>query len=1119
MAIAAANTNKNREGFQKRHIKCWIVILFAALATIATLLTAGCKAKLSGPISLAPPFSRFLQGGGSYAVSVNCHPGEGILVRVAQDNIDVTLTLADGVGTDTVKVDSPSGRFGDEFLVFTCGPQSHHNILIQSQAKSDPGGTIGVALYSLSRATNSLTAAFRHMSDAGRKNVVRGEGVWAKVLSDLSAAAESWKNIGMQREYALSEFDIAYVHYMDLTEWRDAARHAGLAARAFAAIDDAAGKAAALQLQGAALEEAAAAMAGNASDTEKQHTFEASEALLQSAEKEQRTQGRLFDAAMSRDYLALNYYYQGREDAAMSEFELTERDFASLKEDTARGMVLQNMATINYENGSYAKAKSAFETLLPLMVKQDDPYLYATVLHNSALVLSVTGDLQKALERELESLEIHKVRNSRSGQARSLYAIGIAYQRLGDYDRALEYLKSALVLERQEVTASSTDQSRLVNQRGQMFAILVGIGNVERALHHYDSALNVHVEARALAVSEKSLARIELALGLDHAAKGQFDRALREFERALQRGAPDTNPYYVEIVVARSQALRGIGEPAVGLALVSEAARVAVANDNLREQAMLSAELASLKAGLGDKDEALKELVHAISLSERLRSDARSPELRATTTASQRDLYRQWVNLLLVGGHALTDRGPPQASVMEALSVADRSHSRALRERLRDEAVTSGPARTGDALTTFDELAGKRATLDSLLERDHVDPQRVGKLREEIALLHAKADLVNQQQGMDGPIGEGSLIEASGTQALLRDRLTGCALVEYLVTADSSWAWVVTGSDQVAVFRLPSESKINSLVQNLLRSLQATSATASWQDATDALANTVLKPALAGRTSDCLVIVPDGELHYVPFSLLASHLQANRDHPVAVSIAPSLQMLKASRAQDEMSAAKSRVVIFTPQSRSADTATAQPGLQALDSEVRAIQTAFGTEDTYVATPMEATREGIMHFDFSKFSVVHIATHGRVDSSNGSLSRLSFGNQNDACADLRAYDVSRLHLSSSLVVLSACDSGLGQLIDGEGLVGFVHAFIGAGAQSVLMSLWKVPDEATAQLMAAFYAALKHGRVSPGEALSIAQREMANSSRWGQPYYWAGFELFSTRLPNIASDRPN
>jgi CHAT domain-containing protein len=187
---------------------------------------------------------------------------------------------------------------------------------------------------------------------------------------------------------------------------------------------------------------------------------------------------------------------------------------------------------------------------------------------------------------------------------------------------------------------------------------------------------------------------------------------------------------------------------------------------------------------------------------------------------------------------------------------------------------------------------------------------------------------------------------------------------------------------------------------------------------------------------------------------------------------------------------------------------------AVDSEVRAIQTAFGTDDTYVATPLEATRAGIMHFDFSRFSVVHIATHGSVDASNGSLSRLSFGNPNDSTADLRAYDVSALRLNSSLVVLSACDSGLGQFIDGEGLVGFVHAFMGAGAQSVLMSLWKVPDEATAHLMGAFYQALKHGRVSPAEALGIAQREMASSAMWSQPYYWAGFEVVSTRLPSIA-----
>src|ERR1700683_1298724 len=139
MATVAAE-NKDQRSCLERHSERPALLRVAGVLAFGALpiLVSGSTAKSGGPALLAPPFSRFLKGGEAYTASVDCRHGDEVLFRVTQDNIDVTLTLADGVGDAAAKVDSPSGRFGDEFLVFTCGPQSHHDILIQSQAKSDP---------------------------------------------------------------------------------------------------------------------------------------------------------------------------------------------------------------------------------------------------------------------------------------------------------------------------------------------------------------------------------------------------------------------------------------------------------------------------------------------------------------------------------------------------------------------------------------------------------------------------------------------------------------------------------------------------------------------------------------------------------------------------------------------------------------------------------------------------------------------------------------------------------------------------------------------------------------------------------------------------------------------
>jgi CHAT domain-containing protein len=94
----------------------------------------------------------------------------------------------------------------------------------------------------------------------------------------------------------------------------------------------------------------------------------------------------------------------------------------------------------------------------------------------------------------------------------------------------------------------------------------------------------------------------------------------------------------------------------------------------------------------------------------------------------------------------------------------------------------------------------------------------------------------------------------------------------------------------------------------------------------------------------------------------------------------------------------------------------------------------------------------------------------------------------------------------LVVLSACDSGLGAKIPGEGLVGLPHAFLRAGAGKVLASLWRVNDPAAPALMSDLYQGLLRDGLTPEAALRRAQLKLAAHPKWRQPYYWAGFVLF-------------
>ncbi|MFP5285460.1 MAG: CHAT domain-containing protein, partial [Thermoanaerobaculia bacterium] len=116
--------------------------------------------------------------------------------------------------------------------------------------------------------------------------------------------------------------------------------------------------------------------------------------------------------------------------------------------------------------------------------------------------------------------------------------------------------------------------------------------------------------------------------------------------------------------------------------------------------------------------------------------------------------------------------------------------------------------------------------------------------------------------------------------------------------------------------------------------------------------------------------------------------------------------------------------------------------------------------------------------------------------------------------LTAKEVRELDLETDVVVLSACRTGLGRQVRGEGLVGLSYSFLAAGASSVVASLWNVDDRATAALMGRFHRELLGGR-PPAEALRAAQLHLRDETRWSAPYYWGGFVLQGDGLNNARS----
>lgn len=199
---------------------------------------------------------------------------------------------------------------------------------------------------------------------------------------------------------------------------------------------------------------------------------------------------------------------------------------------------------------------------------------------------------------------------------------------------------------------------------------------------------------------------------------------------------------------------------------------------------------------------------------------------------------------------------------------------------------------------------------------------------------------------------------------------------------------------------------------------------------------------------------------------------------------------------------------------------ALPRLTYSSAEADAISAVAPRGTTMVVKGFAANRETAMNSRIGEYQIVHFATHGFLDSEHPELSGMILtmvdpkGMRQNGLMPL--HDIHSLDLSAELTVLSACQTALGKDISGEGFLGLTHSFLSAGSNSVVASLWKVDDRATANLMTHFYESLFQQGMSTGAALRAAKLKTMKEKQWRAPYFWAGFVLQGENTNHIIVD---
>ena len=337
------------------------------------------------------------------------------------------------------------------------------------------------------------------------------------------------------------------------------------------------------------------------------------------------------------------------------------------------------------------------------------------------------------------------------------------------------------------------------------------------------------------------------------------------------------------------------------------------------------------------------------------------------------------------------------------------------------------------------------------------------------------------------------IISLSDTKDSLLDKET--MVFSYIIGKEASYGIAITKNNS-NIFPIPKRKELHFIVSNYLKSL-------TNPDKKDFslgidLYRQLIEPGME-NIQKRLIIIPDDILHFLPFESLLINEGSWLVSKFNISYAPSLSSLKQIKERERSNKKSVRLDLLA-------VGNAANKAKYTAVEIEKIKSYFDFDKIRILVDNSASETFVKKENLENYKILHFATHGFTDDLKPERSAIQLSQQADSLEDglLSAREIFSLRTKANLVVLSSCESGLGRFIRGEGIEGLNRAFFFAGTSAVLMSLWKVNDEASFFLMYRFYYYLKASE-SVVSALKKAKQDVINNSQYSHPYYWAPFVL--------------
>ena len=786
---------------------------------------------------------------------------------------------------------------------------------------------------------------------------------------------------------------------------------------------------------------------------------------------------------------------------AANNYEMARQLWQELNVPNQVAEALINLGFVEWRKGAWQASLSFYIQAQQLIVEEAaEPLMMGQIKAGLAEAFLESGMEETGLDKYREALEYFRQSKFPTIVIGIEWGIGSAHYFLGNYTEALANLQTA------RVEALGVKDSRLAAMCDDFLGrTYYELKNYPDALEHYQLAYQGFVSSGSPMEATRTLAlmgQVYQEQGNLKTAKSNYLKALASFEKL---------------------------------------------SDQVNESATLYA-LGTLELGQNNLDQAEEYLRKSIRLTETMRRVSSNVDLTAAFSSKVHDRYEKYIDCLMRKHQASQAEGV----AVDAFEMSELSRARSLTELLHATQANLFPGLNPELAFQEQKLRGylrlNENTKLSLLSGEY-KTEELKALEIAHQELQTSHDKVIQEIRQLNPRYEQVIQPSAWNLSMIQNQIVvddDTVLLEYSLGSERSYLWAITRSG-IKSYPLPSEQKIFDIavrVYGLLKEAPEGNTDCELAIAAEELADVVLYPAREMMNRRRVIVISDGILNCIPFQILPSPVDkepliASTEiiNAPSASILGQLQQEAQSRPlpnnllaafgnpifaetvpQTNEKTATETTVVATARLRSAlremklngeaFDPTVVPRLFHAKRELDTLRKLAG-DSAMIVSEYDATRDRFLNTDLSRFAILHLVTHAYYIQDHPENSGFLLSNITNDRKELPNFvglrEIYELRAPVLLVVLSACQTALGENLRGEGLMGLTRGFMHAGASSVVASLWEVDDRATAELMQLFYTNMLERGMKTSEALREAQNSIRQRPEWRSPHYWAAFTL--------------